>query len=117
MKRLALTLGLLPAWSAAAQAQIVTANAQVINIAPPGAFWTMKATGTISLPAGHTLGEIKIELGTITAGVFSPRNSAVEQILNPNPPLVNGSANYSHQFMNTALGGRYPFGARHCEAF
>lgn len=83
-------------------AQIVTATASPINLAPPNAVWTMKVEGTFSVQTGQSMQDITLVVGTITNGVFTPRNPPMQKVINQFAP-VNNTAPYYHVFTMTTL--------------
>lgn len=102
VKRTLLVLILLMATAGGASAQIVTATASKV-LGTGGDH--LKAEGTVSIVAGQTLVEVKIERGTIANGIFTPNNPADEKVLNP--AVMNNAATYDHQFLTPLGAGTY----------
>ena len=65
---------------------------------------TIRAEGFLATPAGHSFGELRLEVGTLKDGAFAPVKPKVEKILT----IADFSrGEYSHTFAGKLAAGKY----------
>ncbi len=104
MKKPLLALFVMTVFASVANAQALT-NTTLTTVAMGGAVY-LKADGTAQKEANVNVAHIKLEIGTLANGTFTPWNPPKEKILN-GLVFVNNQTTYSHTFTTAFAAGTY----------